>query len=268
MQGFDKIIYISPRSSGLLDINTSDIVYKALPETGIFGRDISTIGTICDYKVDNCREKINSVVLDYKELFPELIGLAVENKLDKYNVYEINNKKTNFYKLSLMFWAPFILEEQAGNDKLIDLINNNQSFTLVELFDNSQNPTVNYLQSLWKELDYLMGEEEKNFDLNKRIVGKVIFYEVKTHKPGFMSKFSSIMSDRFGNGEVIVMKALNIEKKTYRHSIRTKTGKYNLGEIMIKLGVGGGHEQAAGATVPQEKEEWFENELLKEINKD
>ncbi len=266
LNDFDKIIYISPRSSNLGNINTSDTVYQALPETGKFGRDISTIGTVCDYLVDNCKEKINSVVLDYKGLFPELINLAEENKLDRYNVYKINNANTKFFDLSLMLWAPFILEGQEGNNKLIELITQNQIFTLNELFNNSNNPTVIYLQRLWKKLENLLKQEEENFNLNKRVIGKLIFYEVKTNKPGFMSKFSSIISDKYPNGEVIVMRTRNENKGIFSHSLRTKIGNYNLGKLMIKLGVGGGHEEAAGANVKIEKEEWFEKELIKEIN--
>ena len=54
---FDKIIYLNPKSSNLINVNTSEIIYRALPETEKLGRDISTIGTVCDYLVDTSKEK-------------------------------------------------------------------------------------------------------------------------------------------------------------------------------------------------------------------
>ncbi|MBS3151983.1 hypothetical protein J4230_01090 [Candidatus Woesearchaeota archaeon] len=263
---FDEIIYLSPRSSNLTNVNTSDIVYMALPETVKFGRDISAIGTVCDYLVDNCRNKINSVVLDYRNLFPELINLVKENKLDRYNIYYAGNKKTKFFDLSLMFWAPFIIEEETGNESLIKLILENKEFRFEELINGSENPSVKYLNKNYLTLSNLIDEERKNFDKYKKVVGNVVFYNVRMHKSGFMSKFSSIMLDESEYGIVIAMRGKDINKNVIKYSLRTKKADYNLGNILIKLGVGGGHETAAGCFVPFDKEEWFENELIKTIN--
>ena len=264
IEEFYEIIYINPRTSNLPNVNTSDIVYNALPETGRFGRDLSAIGTVCDYAVDNCKEKINSVILEYNDLFPELVELAKDNKLDRYNIYKIDNKETKFYDLSLMFWAPYIIQENQGNETLIKLIIENRGFSIRDLFKGSSNIAVSYLRAIYLELKNLINEEKKNFYENKKEIGNLTFYESKVNKKGFLSKFSSIMSDEQPYGKVIVIKSV-IENKLY-YSLRTKKAVYKLGELLSKLEVGGGHEVAAGAVIPIEKEEWFENELIKAIS--
>ncbi len=266
LEEFEKIVYVSPRSSNLPNVNTSDIVYNAIPETGRFGRDISSIGTICDYTTEECQEKIKQTILEYQEIFPELINLAKENKLDRYNVYSIEGKETKFCELSLMFWAPFIIQGEQGNETLIKLVIGNRGFSIRDLFRGSSNLAVTYLRAVYLELKKIIEEETKNFEETKKEIGNLIFYQMKTHKPGLMSKFSSIITDKQQYGKVIAMKVKDEENKIIRYSLRTKKSMYKLGELAVKLGVGGGHENAAGLSIPIEREEWFENELIKAIS--
>ena len=262
---FSKIVYLNPRINNLPNVNTSEIIYQSLPETGKFGRDLSAIGTVCDYLVDYCQDKMNEVVLEYKELFPELEELALNGKLNRYNIYETNNKNTKFFDLSLMLWAPFILEGEEGNDKLVKLAMENRNFTLRDLCLGSENPAVSYLRSLHSDLVNKISEEKDNFNKNKKVINNLVLYEMMHHANGFMSKFSSIIADEAGQETIITMKGKNPEKPIIKYSLRTRSNKHNLGKILKELNVGGGHENAAGANVPLEKEEWFENELIKKL---
>jgi len=158
------------------------------------------------------------------------------------------------------------IEEETGNESLIKLILENKEFRFEELINGSENPSVKYLNKNYLTLSNLIDEERKNFDKYKKVVGNVVFYNVRMHKSGFMSKFSSIMLDESEYGIVIAMRGKDINKNVIKYSLRTKKADYNLGNILIKLGVGGGHETAAGCFVPFDKEEWFENELIKTIN--
>lgn len=266
LKEFNEIIFISPRSSNLRNVNTSDIIYNALPETGRFGRDLSAIGTVCDYLVENSYQKMKSVVLEYSDLFPELVVLANEENLDRYNIYKIDEKYTKFFDLSLMFWAPFIIQGEQGNETLIKLITENRGFSLRDLFKGSANMAVMYLTAVYKDLIKIIEEEKKSFDENKKEIGSLIFYEVKANRPGFMSKFSSIICDNIAYGKVIAMKVRDTEKGVIRYSLRTKKSVYNLGRILTILDVGGGHEEAAGGTIPIDKEEWLDQELVKAIS--
>ncbi len=274
LDAFDNIIYLNPRNSGLVNVNTSEIVFRALPETGRFGRDISAIGTVCDYLVDTSQEKMREVIEDYPELFPELLQLAGEGKLDRYNIYstEVNNTSfqglkvnTKFYDLSLMFWAPFIMEGDAGNKRLVELAVNNPNFTLTDLINGSNNPVVQYVRPLYNKLQELVTNERNNFYITRRVQGRISFYEPKEHRSGLMSKVSSILCDELPAGDIIAMKSRSQENglEIFRYSLRGRNGsKYNLGKILTELNVGGGHENAAGAKVQIEKVEWFENELV------
>jgi len=260
---FDKIIYLNPKSSNLINVNTSEIIYRALPETEKLGRDISTIGTVCDYLVDTSKEKFKEFIEDYKELFPELLELARQNKLDRYNAYNVNGKNTKLYDLSLMFWAPFIIESDEGNKKLINSIIKEKKLDIKSLLDKNNS---HYLINMYKELLSLITNEKNNFYSKSKIIDdKFYFYEPITHKNGFMSKFSSIITDELPKDKVIIMKSKSDNGKL-KYSLRTRENKYQLGKILNSLGVGGGHDEAAGCIINQEKEEWFESELIKLIN--
>ena len=92
----------------------------------------------------------------------------------------------------------------------------------------------------------------------------ILFSESKIY--GFMSKFSSIICDETTYGCVLFFKSRDIDAKVLRYSLRTKKSTYNLGKILSDTGFGGGHENAAGCSVPFDKEEWFENELVRAIS--
>ena len=163
-----------------------------------------------------------------------------------------------------MFWAPFIIQGNLGNETLIKLITENRGFSIRDLFKGSSNMAVSYLRAVYLELKNLINEEKNNFYKNKKEIGNLIFYESKVDKGGFSSKFSSIIADEQQYGKVVVMKSIK-ENKVY-YSLRTRKSLYKLGELLLKLEVGGGHEEAAGAIINIEKQEWFENELIKAIS--
>ena len=253
---FEKIIYLNPINSNLINVNTSEITYRSLPETKKIGRDISVIGTICDYLVDNCKDKFKEFIEDYKDLFSELVDLVKEGKLDRYNAYSFNGNKTLFYDLSLMFWAPFIIEGDEGNKKLIDIVVNNKNFNIRNLLNEN-----NYLREMLIQLNSLIENEKENFYKNRKVIGNLNFYNLTTHKNGFTSKFSSIIADELPKNLIVVMKDNSSDKIKY--SLRTRSNDYNLGKTLADLNVGGGHVKAAGCVIDINKEEWFENELMK-----
>ncbi|MEK6947754.1 MAG: DHH family phosphoesterase [Nanoarchaeota archaeon] len=266
LSAFDKIIYLNPQKSGLINVNTSEIVYQSLPETGKKGRDISAVGSICDYLILNCPVKFKEFLLDYNDLFNENYTLLMENKLNQNNVLTFEGKNTKLYDLSLMFWAPFIINGEDGNNDIIKYVIEDKDFNIRNLFTESDSSSANKIKNSYNELLGIIDEEKKSFYNERTLLGDISFYYPKTHRAGFMSKFSSIIADELPEKSLVVIRSLSNDKSTMKYSLRT-IYNYGLGKLLVELGVGGGHDKAAGCVIPKDKQEWFEAELVSRISK-
>ncbi len=268
IQAFSEIIILNPVMSGLLNVNTSEIVYKSLALDNDFLRDISAIGTLCDYLIDTAPEKFKEFIQAYKDVFPEVYELSLKHELDRYNAYRINGSYTKLFDISLMFWAPYILEGQDGNNKLINLIVKNQNFTMADLIFGSDNLAVIYLRGLFINILTLINLERENFNKEVKIIGNIYLYNPKNNNQGLMSKFSSIICDEVSEKNpkaVIVIKGIN--NFNVKYSLRTQFSNYNLGSLLKEITeTGGGHSNAAGVILSKDKIEDFENKLFNIIN--
>ena len=268
IQAFSEVIILNPVMSGLVNVNTSEIVYRSLFTDNEFLRDISVVGTLCDYLVDTSKEKFNDFMNSYKDVFPELYEVSFRHELDRYNAYRLNGSYTKLFDISLMFWAPFIIDGQEGNNKIIDLIIKNPNFTMADLIYGSDNLAVVYLRELFIKLLTLINFERENFYKEVKIIGNVYLYSPKNYAQGLMSKFSSIISDEVSEKNpmaVVIMKGLSNNNAKY--SLRTSHADYNLGKVLNTITEnGGGHPTAAGVNLSLDKVEDFENKLFGIIN--
>jgi len=263
LEAFEEIIIINPQIVGLPNINSSELVYRMLPSRDFFARDISTIGTVCDYQVETAKEKVYETIREYKGLFPTLMPLVEEDKLDSYNIWN-----SNFKILCDMFWAPYILKGEEGGEELIRKIQAFIPFTFTELLGWSNNNGTQYLKALGKELGEVFAKEKEHFEKTKREEGEFIFYESNSHKR-ITSKFSSILSEE--NPDKIIVMRSKTEDGSYKYSLRRRKQEVALNKAAEKacLGLGcqgGGHEEAAGVLDVRNPEE-FERNLMEEVKK-
>lgn len=263
LDAFEEIRILNPQLTDLPNISSAELTYRMLPSRDSFVRDISCIGTVCDYRVENAQDTLKEVITAYKGLFPTLIPLLEEGKLDSHNIWN-----SNFKQLTDMFWAPYILKGEEGGEELIRKMQAFIPFTYTELLGLSNNNGVQYLKGMGKELKEVFDKEQESFEKNKKEEGVFIFYQSNSHKR-ITSKFSSMLCNDHPN-KIIVMKSES-ENGTYKYSLRRREVEIDLNEAAEKacLGLGcqgGGHKQAAGVTNVRNSQE-FERNLMEEVQK-
>ncbi len=260
---FDQVIIINPVLVNLPNINTSELTYQILPLRDTFSRDISTLGTVCDYRIDTAFEKIKATILDYPDLFPALLILLEQGKLDKYTIWD-----SAFQELTDALWAPYILKGDQGTQELVYKILQNGPFTFRELLGSSSNETVHYLQEHLKKYQQILRKELEIFEKIKKIEGIFLTYQIQNPEVKFTSKFSSLVCNKYPD-KVVILKSKSTDG-TYKYSLRRRTLNLNLGliarEVVTFLGYpqAGGHPEAAGAAFIPDAEK-FEKHLKEKI---
>ncbi len=267
LEAFEKVIIINPVMIGFPNSNTSELIYQILPSKKPFVRDISTLGTICDYRIETAFPKIKKTIFAYKELFQELLPLLKTKKLTKYNIFQ-----SSFQELTDMFWAPYVLKGEKGTQELVYKILQNPQFTLKELLTFSENKSVLYLQKHLKLYQKILSRELEKFEKRKIMREVFILYEIQTPELRFTSKLSSLICDK-NPDKVIILKSKS-KDGTYKYSLRRRDLNVNLG-LITKITVealgypqGGGHPEAAGAAHVQDSslfEEYFMREVKKHL---
>ncbi|GEM_PF-5293158 len=261
LDAFEKVYFIIPQYSGLPNVNSSEIVFQSLDPENSFARDMSAIGTVCDYLVETAMEKIVTVVHNYPTLFFDLLPLLKENEITRYNVFE-----SRFKELSYMFWAPFVLEGEEGCVKFLQVITSSPPFGLDELFLESPHPAVNYLQKGLDKLQALFNEELQHFEAEKKTMGDVIVYQPKS-EGNITAFFANNITNSYADN-ILMIKTPNKENpQKWKYSIRRRNLDINIGLVLEEMQAGetrGGHPEAAGVTGVKDTDK-FEYDFLKRI---
>ena len=256
---FDKVTLLNPVYSRLFEnTSTSELVYRASAHKTPFMRDLNAIGVVSDYGMKSGMNTVVETIQAYPELFTNLKIIATENKLNRTNVFD-----SRFKELSELFWAPYIIYGEQGAQELVRLILSSRAFTYDELFDFAHHPAIEYLWTSWHDFNRMMETERRNYDLFREETGDIIIYTPQVTNPGFIQKFSSVVSDH-SSGKIILMK-ISVGNKT-KYSARQKGLLIDLGRIFHDMGVGGGHATAAGALV--DDPELFERQFMQRISRE
>jgi len=255
---FETITLVNPHETGLSNISCCQILFNSLSERDDFSRDLTGIGIISDYTLEEGYEIIVDILKSYQDIFPELLKRVAEISLNKYNIHD-----SVFGELSRMFWAPCVLEEAQGVENLVQKITENPGFTYRDLLEGSKNPSVQFICEQWDKHKKIL-EKERNVFIKKRIEeGNFLIYEPEYKSENFVREFSNIIKDK-NIDKIVIMKTDIGEGKT-KYSIRRGELEVDLGAILRDLGMGGGNPFAAGCTVG--KDENFEEKFIEAVNK-
>ncbi|MBD3319142.1 hypothetical protein GF342_04505 [Candidatus Woesearchaeota archaeon] len=254
---FENVVLLNPRFSKLFEnCSCSELIYRATKHKTPFMRDINAVGVVSDYGFASGMQTILQTVNSYNSLFLPLVELGEQNKINRYNVYQ-----SKFKQLSEIFWAPYIINGEEGVQEIVQLIVNNEAFTYWDVFNYAHHPAIHYLRRAYHHYQQMVEEEEKHFAIRKKEFDHVIIYEPKTSSPGFISKYSSELTNRY-SGKVFLLK-IKINSKT-KYSARQRGLLLDLGRLFEELGIGGGHPAAAGGMT--EDPEGFEKAFIEKVN--
>jgi len=253
---FESIILINPHETGLSNISCCQILYSSLSDKNEFSRDLSGIGITSDYTLDEGYSIIIEILKSYNDIFPDLMQRASELSLNKYNIMD-----SEFGKLSQMFWAPCVLEQEKGVEELVHAIISNPAFSYRELLSAHKTQSICYLCEKWEQFKKILEKEKKTFVKNKTEEGKFIIYEPEYKSENFIREFSNIIKNE--NIDKIVIIKTEVEEGKIKYSVRRGEIEVDLGNILKELGFGGGNPFAAGCTV--EKEDNFEEKFVEKV---
>lgn len=240
---YKEIFYCNPRlQKSDIYMPTSYVAYKIFTE---FSKSekilwIACLGTLGDHGA----KQNPDIFKDLRKTFPEFIG---KNKIDD----EILFRKTLLGKLTAIIGSSEIVARRQGAilalKALLKTKNPNQilsgSFTEAKALLNTYKVVLSEYESV---LD--------DFLANKKIYGKIVFYEIKSHL-NLKAALSGSVQSLFKKKIIAIAQRKN---ESYDISFRRGLGvKTNLGELVkeavanIPNANGGGHEAAAGAQIPK-----------------
>lgn len=203
---------------------------------------IASIGIISDYAFEECKGLLN----ECKRLFPEVL----KTKLDDNNIFdsklgEISQIISSAITLKGFKGAKYSLKILSGCKSYDDFIKNKKLSGWNKIVKN--------------EIDTLV----KEFEKNKISIGKILKFNVVS-KLNISSVLASILARKYPDNIILLVKKSD---SGYKISIRSQKPPKNLGSLVKEsaegIGMGGGHERAAGAFVNDWKK--FEHRFLEKI---
>ena len=232
-----EMMHINPRFQDPdAYVPASLMVFDILTALGLKTKSMSwiaCIGVISDYGhkqnkefIDVCKKQY-STLLDATDLIDSKLGTAAKT-----------------------IYSAIVLKGEYGVRKVVDILVNSGGF---EEFEETRDLRK------WKEVvDKEVENIIQDFEKNKELRGNVIFFEIKS-KLNLASIISNIISQKFSDKIIVIGKNVNGSWKVSARSPKHGSGSgksVNLAEVVKKacegIGYGGGHPQAAGASV----EDW------------
>jgi len=224
-----------------------------------YARDLNAIGIMADYCADGGQETLAEVVNDYKDIFPQL-----KKKLDEnHKISQEDLVASDFSRFSEMFYAPYIVTRgDAGVSELVKLCVDGGPFTLRELLNDasSTHPAIRAMSRAY---------DECNADVGKSLDGfksKAEFHD-ESHTAFYSPELkywraTSLLSNKTvnQNPEWIIGIKLSGYNGVTAYDFRNRSyDDVPLGDIFKKMGIGGGHEKAAGCRLETSREKYFEH---------
>lgn len=237
--GSDNFLHINPRfQKPDIYLPASYLVYKILEELGYDVEKykwIAGIGIVGDRGTDNCKDLINSI----------------EDEFD------LNIKDLDF--LSGLIESSKIVKGVGGISEAFKIVSNAEKPK-----DIMNSNLMNYYKKCQKEIENLMADFEYNSEYIPN-ANAYIYKLVSRYNVG--SVISTKISEKKPDAAVFVYKITSY----FFMSARCQSGRINVGKLLKKLtkglGKGGGHPQAAGASMPKENAEKFLKRLRNYLEK-
>jgi len=254
---FDEVTFLNPWEIGLTDYCVAELLYRAVGHDDAFLRDLTAFGIVGDYNVEDSMETMCEVIEAYPDIFQELQAYRDEGALDKFAVL-----RSPFKPLLKRLRAPVVIGGVKEAQKMLAAVVNAPSFTYYDLMGESDHPVKKYLDRQYHKFLKLIDDEKMRFEMNRRMVGKVLLFEPKHKSDNVVRELAdSIKDDR---PDWIVAVKVRHSRREIKYSLRRGTLEVDLGQICRHMGVGGGNPFAAGAVVDDDQE--FEDNFITEVN--
>jgi len=191
---------------------------------------IAVLGTIADYGFEDCRDLLNKWIKVKK----------------KENVW-----RTKFGKAAILLYNAAI---EIGFENAFKILL--KSKNLKSLSKNKKIKKAN------KRFEKYYKQKMKEFWKNVEKIEKanLIFCVMKKLKKRVGSIIVTKLSRKYPDKTILLL-----TKKGKFYKIHARGGKVNLGKLLEKMGVGGGHEKAAGGIIKKNELQIFKKRLFKEL---
>lgn len=234
-KGYVRVTYVNPMVYESVYAPTTYIAYKIFenfykPDEILW---LACIGTLGDHGVESCPDVFEKL----KKVHPELVG---SSKLTSESLFS----SSELGKLTRMV--------DAG--RAIDVRNVGKIFKILSEAKNYREVKNNRLiKNLFQSVEGEFNRIKNDFEKNKKIVGNVVFYEMKS-KYNLKSSFAGYVTNLFDDKIIcIVQRFENYYEASFR---RGKNVSVDLSELAtksvenIERASGGGHAAAAAARFP------------------
>lgn len=236
----EGMVHINPRFERKeVYIPTSYIIYRELMKE--FGQSsekkrrkrlqdymwLASVGVVSDYAFRECRD----FLLECKQKHPELIQTEITEEIFQSELGKICQLISSAITLQGPKGAEFCLETMVESEKW-------RSFR--------ENRKLNlWNQKVGNEINRL----EREFEEKRRIQKNVLIFEVESEL-NVTSMLASILARKNPDHVILLRKR---SKDGWKVSIRSQKSGRDLGELVKQsakgMGMGGGHERAAGAFI-------------------
>ncbi|MCS7105779.1 MAG: DHHA1 domain-containing protein [Candidatus Aenigmarchaeota archaeon] len=236
-----RIVYINPRlKNPKIYQPTSYITYKFFSRICRLKNEkwLAVLGTISDFGFADCKDLLKELRIKKKE---DILKTRSWKEVEKIigTISEIGFRKT------------FELMEKAN--------------TLKEFKKNKivKKALKNYFKKI-KECEEIFWKNLKEYK-----EANLLISEIKTKHREITSLISTKMSGKFSEKVLVVLR--KVGKKYAVHARYNGSVEINLGKIMEKcakgLNGGGGHPNAAGASIKEKNKKIFEKRLIEELSR-
>lgn len=227
----ENIVHINPRfENKSIYQPTSYLVYNLLSDLGYMVQKhmwVAAIGVISDYAIHDC----NQFLEDYRQRFKDLVDTDLDESI-------IDSKTGHAAKLiSAAITAKGLTGAKYALETLVkapDFYSFVSDIRLGDMYESVKN-----------EVDAIL----KDFEKNKKTENRIIFYEVQSPL-NIVSLISSILAKTYPENIITIYKK---SAGGWKISARWQHAAFDIGDIIKKaaegIGMGGGHERAAGAMV-------------------
>ena len=223
--------------------STSYCVYKICSKIADMTEDlwIAGVGMVSDYNLDDSKDVVRQIREKY----------LIEGPL---------------YGSKLGRLADMISATRATNLLSCDQMVGVMETATYEGFENTKNADkmVESQRTIESEIAAIIMDAEEKIEQT----GKIVFYNIKS-RFNLGSSISTKISEKFQKNLVLIYEKSGNRIKV---SARNQAKNINAGKAMQRAakevgGSGGGHEAAAGATIPADKWDEFKKLLIKNVNK-
>jgi nanoRNase/pAp phosphatase (c-di-AMP/oligoRNAs hydrolase) len=223
----EKIVLVNPRlEKPEIYQPTSYVVYKMFEKIVKEKKWVAILGTVGDMGIEDCRD---------------LIKIEDKNK-----VWE-----TRFGKAAMVITSSIAV---FGPEKTLKILTSSGS--LEDIMKNRE------IISASKEFDKELERCEKEFEKNLESYGKILISKIK---PRYKATCSALITKLATENPEKIIFIFEEKNEIVRIHGRNSLGKVDIGLVLRKLGIGGGHKEAGAGTLSKKDEKKVKFSILSEL---